>query len=357
MHGSDPTADYLLLLAIGTGVSQLLGAAFVRPTLLPATQAGYRALDSVDVEDGLSRDSSPLPSRISSPLPHRTSSPLPSNRLRSAQPSPRTEEPNPFNASIARHVNPALTRSLSKERPVGAAELDISGWQLLRQRDFWLMFLDLGLCSGCGLMYINNIGTVARTLAETEADPVSVSRSQAFLVSALSVSNCAGRLLAGFTGDWMAHHAPTHLRLPRVWMLVPMTCLFVVSQTLARATSAVQGWHGLTPPTIVTGLAYGALFAISPALCVDRFGVASFGRNNGILTLAPAVFGNAANLLFGSIYDSHVSVPELVERASSASHLCTLGSECYKQAFDLTIGMSVAALAVAVVLGLRTSMH
>lgn len=38
-------------------------------------------------------------------------------------------------------------------------------------------------------------------------------------------------------------------------------------------------------------------------------------------------------------------------------HLCTLGPECYRGAFNLTIAMAVGALGVAVVLGLRKTMH
>ena len=35
---------------------------------------------------------------------------------------------------------------------------DITGLQLLRTGDFWLLFLMLGLLTGIGLMTINNIG-------------------------------------------------------------------------------------------------------------------------------------------------------------------------------------------------------
>lgn len=35
---------------------------------------------------------------------------------------------------------------------------DITGFQLLRKSDFWLLFLMLGLLTGIGLMTINNIG-------------------------------------------------------------------------------------------------------------------------------------------------------------------------------------------------------
>lgn len=60
-------------------------------------------------------------------------------------------------------------------------------------------------------------------------------------------------------------------------------------------------------------------------------------------------------------YDSHVSFdePKLLARGGGAAvdHLCTLGAECYRGAFSLTMAMAVGALVVAVVLGMRKTMH
>jgi len=197
LPGSDPTAQYLLLLGLGCGFSQLLAAFFVKPTHLPPSRSGYRSLDSadvdIDVDDSLV---DPTPPRS------RSASPLPTTRPRTAHPSPRLEHSNPFeahNPSIDGRRSP-LVRSASKEREEGGVrgQVDVTGWALLREADFWLMWLELGLCSGIGLMVINNVGTVVRTLAPAEMDSRNISKAQANLVSLLSLSNCAGRLAAGF---------------------------------------------------------------------------------------------------------------------------------------------------------------
>ncbi len=64
---------------------------------------------------------------------------------------------------------------------------------------------------------------------------------------------------------------------------------------------------------------------------------------------------------FASQYDSHVSFhePKRLRRAGAGSvdHLCTLGPGCYRGAFSLTVAMAVGALVVAVVLGMRKTMH
>ena len=59
-------------------------------------------------------------------------------------------------------------------------------------------------------------------------------------------------------------------------------------------------------------------------------------------------------------YDSHVSFPKLrllTRAGGSVDHLCTLGAECYRGAFSLTIAMAVGAFGVAILLGLRKTMH
>lgn len=149
MRGSDPTAEYLLLLALGCGVSQLLGAIFVRPTLAPPSSAGYRSLETVDVDDRVRSASPPHglhPARSTSPRPRLPHTPPPS--------SPLLEAGNPF---LAEPVSRSRTASKERDPHTTAGDVNISGWALLGQRDFHLMFLELGLCSGVGLMYINNI--------------------------------------------------------------------------------------------------------------------------------------------------------------------------------------------------------
>lgn len=139
--------------------------------------------------------------------------------------------------------------------------LELSSWTII------------GLLSGVGLMFINNVGTVARTLSPLDADPREVATAQAHLVSLLSIFNCLGRLTSGFVSDYALHHAPSGFRFARVWWLgtprpstgvpsyligfypsvVPISALFVVSQALAGWTVQVEGWNGLARPTVVTG--------------------------------------------------------------------------------------------------------
>lgn len=75
-----------------------------------------------------------------------------------------------------------------------------------------------------------------------------------------------------------------------------MASLFVVSQILAATTGTAEGWAGLALPTAVTGLSYGCLFGLMPVLTLEFFGIHSFSSNNGLISLAPAVFGELFHL-------------------------------------------------------------
>lgn len=198
---------------------------------------------------------------------------------------------------------------------------------------------------------INNIGEIARSITlGTSANEVLVLQSH--LVSILSVFNFLGRLVMGIASDYFIHRVPECYRIShRVYFAVPCSALFLVSQLVA---SRAETPLGLMHAAGLTGLVYGMLFGLWPTLILEYFGIASFSANNGLASLAPAIGGNVANLVFGRIVDSHIvppSPPPLVERF--ADHQCMLGRECYLAAFTLTQSMAVVAILLSLVLALR----
>lgn len=212
---ADPTSSFLFLLTIGTTISMVLGAIFVRPVLhLPpaASRAGYLAVDNL----------------------------TPSSRCGSPSPPSAAEES--YFAEEEVQQDEARRRELSKER--AAESLDINGRELLTHSDFWLMFTYLGLCSGVGLMCefpvapkptsltrfsfadLNNLGTITVTLALNEMDPSAVLKAQSHLVSLLSICNCLGRLGSGFASDYCTYHCPAGLRFARIWWFGELISVF-----------------------------------------------------------------------------------------------------------------------------------
>ncbi|GAA5835181.1 hypothetical protein JCM11251_006637 [Rhodosporidiobolus azoricus] len=385
---ADPTAGFLLTLSLGCGLSILLGALFIRPPppglhqssagpdIASSSRNQYLAVSTSDEEGG------PFSSRPSSPLygPHERPASEYSLHSDFQAYSPRRSldqiPERPSSRRRQRSTSPLLAMKDREGEVHGAGDLDVNGWELLRTSDFWWLFSFLGLCSGVGLMYINNLGTMTTTLASLDpsADPLVTSRSQAHLVSLLSIFNCIGRLFVGFCSDFSTHHSPAKLRFARIWWLVVTATLFVLSQLLAAQAERVEGLGGLALPTALTGFAYGCLFGSVPVVCLERFGIANYATNNGFLTISPSIFANFSNALFGLVYDSHVvHAPSTVDSSSPSAvattalrlarrapspapaHLCTLGRECFATAFHATTLMSLAAVGIAVALSMRRS--
>ncbi|GAA5906019.1 hypothetical protein JCM8208_006319 [Rhodotorula glutinis] len=337
----DATPAFLLLLAMGSLFSTAVGLAFVRPAPVAPRAADSALVDEraaeeapVEVEGALREGEEHVPQEPAVVVLPRSSS------------SPTSTERTP------------LLRSDSTK---SVQERNIAGWALLHELDFWLIFGFNGLCAGVGLCYINNLGTVVRSLAlaTRTADPslldlppaASVALLQSRLVSLLSIFNFLGRLLSGFLSDTLLHSPPRPLpRIPRVAFLPLTASILVSSQLVALRTAHAE--H-LWAATALTGLAHGCLFGISGIVGLERFGLKSFSQTNGFLALAPALFGQTTNLLFGRIYDSHVlPSPPSPSPIVAIAGTCTLGRECYAQAFILTSCMALGALVVGLWLAL-----
>lgn len=238
----DTTSAFLLLLALGTAFSMVLGLFFIRT--IPPTQTGQH------------------------------------DYIEAAEAEEPGQEPD--------ECSPLVAKADSASDAPG--EINLTGWALLKEFDFWAIFLFNGLCSGTGLLYINNLGTVTRSLAGP-LSPRQVAAHQATLVSLLSVFNCAGRLVSGGLSDFFLHRAPPRWRFPRVWWQLLTSVAFLLSQVAASRATGVTGWRGLALPTMLTGFAHGSLFGMSGVLVIGRFGMKAFSFNNSMLALAPAIFG------------------------------------------------------------------
>ena len=94
-------------------------------------------------------------------------------------------------------------------------------------------------------------------------------------------------------------------------------------------------------------MAYGILFGVGPSLVAETFGVNGLSQNWGFMTLAPGIFSEIFNTLYGKVYDSHSQ-----ERPDG--HLeCLEGITCYRTAYWATF----AASFVSVVLTLWSVWH
>ncbi|KAK4053162.1 hypothetical protein OIV83_001897 [Microbotryomycetes sp. JL201] len=340
MPGFDSTSSFMLLLAVGCGSSVLLSAILMRPP--PIERAASKTVYTPRVPPDSTSRSKEDDNDVFS---------MPGSRSQSITITPEHD------ATIV-----AMEKSRSQQSGLYSwaidanavvAPVDVRGWALVTNGDFGLLFLFLGLLTGCGLMFINNLGTLVHSFPFPLAAPSDAPMLlQQRLVAFLSVCNCVGRLVFGPLSDLLAH------KVPRVWFLPPMAALFIAANAW---TSTVNNLDVLWGVTAMFGLAYGCLAAGMPPFVIDWFGLPSFTTNAGLLGVSPALFANLANLLFGIIYDAHATNTSNERIAAKQAglhtpeHLCTIGNACFSDSFKITSSLSAVAFLVAVLLVWRRS--
>lgn len=201
----------------------------------------------------------------------------------------------------------------------------------------------LGLLCGVGLMSINNIGNVTKALWFHYDDSIGrdfVQQRQLLHVGIISFCSFLGRLTSGIGSDWLIHHHAS-----RFWTLVSSACIFTAAQVVGLS---LQDPNQLFLLSGLTGLAYGALFGVYPALVADAFGPSGMGINWGAMTLAPVISGNVFNLVYGSILDKHSYLRDGSDGkggSGKSEMICSDGRDCYASAYYLTLVSSVVGVA------------
>jgi len=312
------TSAYLLLLAIGATTLVFIGLIFLR--VVPTTTA----YDAVATDDGTS------------------------NRLRRTSSHSRHSSKASTGGEVGREDERASLVSSDgsvpgdmeniKAHAVHHHKPDITGWILLRTPKFWQLWIILGLLCGVGLMTINNIGNDARALWYHYDPSVShdfIQGRQLIHVGILSLGSFTGRLCSGIGSDWLIHHNSS-----RFWTLVASASIFTIAQMVAMT---LQDPYMLFWLSSLTGLAYGALFGVFPALVADAFGTSGMAINWGAMTLAPVVTGNVFNLLYGSILDGN-SVKKGGKGEHSGELVCSAGKACYSSAYWVTLVASIVGI-------------
>ncbi|KAF7984876.1 hypothetical protein HWV62_10859 [Athelia sp. TMB] len=348
------TGSFLLLLGLGTSAPMVLGFFCVRRVPLPS--GTYEPLGAAEYGVIVSPEEEEEPESV---VASGAETPLLGDPVR-AENSLELSPPADLSGR-------ALARSLSRPSFSDATrpamdEVNIHGRALLADADFWILVVVMSLLSGTGIMYINNVGSIAQALVahgNPAYDPEVAAQWQAAQVSAISITNFSGRVLIGMLSDYISSH-----RRPRSYA-TPLICfLFIVSQLLAMGTTDVTE---LWKASLALGLAYGGMFGLLPMVCIEWFGLSHFSENWGILCLSPLIGGNLFSLAFGRNLDAHApSVPSAPSSPASlfnatASPLpnvsdepqCLDGRACYVASLQMTTLACCLALALAVWAALR----
>lgn len=153
-------------------------------------------------------------------------------------------------------------------------------------------------------------------------------------VSIISSFSFIGRLLSGIGSDYLVKS----LHMSRFWCVTVSSSIFLLVQVIA---TRLENPNFLWVLSTFTGLGYGALFGVYPALVADTFGVPGMSLNWGCMIMSPVVFGNLFNIAYGAIYDSHSTINADGDRE------CTEGVSCYRSAYWLSFTGSIIGLVVS----------
>ncbi|NLW44588.1 MAG: OFA family MFS transporter [Syntrophomonadaceae bacterium] len=163
-----------------------------------------------------------------------------------------------------------------------AAANDFSPGAMMGTIQFWLIWSMYCFGAIAGLMVIGHIAIIASIQAKLTWGFA--------LVAILAVFNSAGRVVGGFLSD----------RIGRNRTLILMFLLQAANMLLFKNYADMTS---LTIGVCITGIAYGALLGIFPALTYDYFGLKNSGTNYGLVFTAFGAAGVIGPLMAGKIVD------------------------------------------------------
>ena len=149
--------------------------------------------------------------------------------------------------------------------------IDFMPMEMIRNRNFRLMWFIFAVASGAGLMIIGNVAGMAKA---------SMGEYAWVVVALMAVGNAGGRIVAGTLSD----------KIGRTQTL----CIMLTFQALIMFSLFMMGKQQIVVLVIAAcliGFNYGTNLSLFPSACKDYFGLKNFGVNYGILFSAWGVGG------------------------------------------------------------------
>lgn len=234
--------------------------------------------------------------------------------------------------------------------------------RFLTDHTMWLFALGFFFMIGPGEAFINNLGTVIKTLysPSTNFAAGGGTTTAATHVSIVGMTSTIARLLTGSLTDLLAPRPQTqHLQagtapsvrsvdvedesafrrflsrftVSRIAFLLTFA-LLLSAGLVVLASGAVQN-HG-DRFWIVSGLVgagYGAVFSLTPIIITVIWGVENFGTNWGIVAMFPALGATFWGLVYSAVYQAGVSTPESDDPLAAVEDNLCYGTQCYAPTF------------------------
>jgi OFA family oxalate/formate antiporter-like MFS transporter len=186
------------------------------------------------------------------------------------------------NPPVAYQPKSIMSKSAQQGNTTNRASAELDWHQVIKTVLFYKLWFMYFFAASAGLMIIGHIATIAKTQADWE--------NGFYLVIVFAVFNTGGRLVAGFFSD---KYGRRNIMLFAFLLQAINLAIFVNYVTPA---SLVLG-------AMLTGLCYGAFFALFPLATADFFGTKNFGVNYGLIFLAWGCAGILGPILAGWAVD------------------------------------------------------
>ncbi|KAL2149523.1 hypothetical protein VTH82DRAFT_8174 [Thermothelomyces myriococcoides] len=238
--------------------------------------------------------------------------------------------------------------------------------RFLTDHTMWCFALGFFFMIGPGEAFINNMGTVIKTLYPPNPAPHSYGdgggpTSAATHVSIVGVTSTAMRLLTGTLTDLLAPSPKAgHVQITtttaggggsdrrRLLSISRVTFLLFFAVVLSVGLASLAGGfaqnHGgrFWVVSGLVGAGYGAVFSLTPIIITVIWGVENFATNWGIVAMFPALGATLWGLVYSAVYQAaaqrqQASSPPGEEGGdgnndNNNNNLC-YGQECYAPAF------------------------
>lgn len=137
--------------------------------------------------------------------------------------------------------------------------------EMLKKREFYILWLMYAFSSAAGLMVIANITSIAAIQADIT--------DGAYLVVALALFNSGGRLATGILSD-------------KLGGVRTLTLAFALQGVNMLLFASYDNSVLLIIGAGVAGIGYGALLAVFPSIMASFYGLKNYGANYGVLYTA-----------------------------------------------------------------------
>lgn len=183
------------------------------------------------------------------------------------------------------HNPPANYIPKAKEgAKVVAHSADFTWQAMMKRKPFYLLWATYFLSATAGLMLIGHIVSIARVQTGNPE------LNAFWLVMLFAAFNTSGRVLGGFLSDKMGR-------------TTGLLIVFLLQAINMFVFSFYTSFPLLVVGFAVAGIAYGALFALFPAVTADFFGVKNLGVNYGIIFTSWGIAGIVGPILGGMVAD------------------------------------------------------